>query len=312
MRIIRPAGASAALGLAVLGGVLWAPLAAPAAQAETTFCLIIDRTAHTSHASLQDAVNAAAAGDTLWVRGTCTGTTEISKDLTITGLRAATLDGNQGGTVLTITSGATVTINRLTITGGYANTSVRPGGGIYNDGTLTVRDSIIRGNNGAGGEGAGVYNARQLTITGTVITDNTSSFGAGIGNYGALAVSNSVISNNSTEGNGGGLDNVAGTATVSRTLFSGNKADGGGGAIDNYEATLTVDNSVIVHNRAGGGGGIYGWPNSSETVSLKGDVIAGNAPNDCAGQVSCLRSARRRPGEPSAPSGAGGSERGRA
>ena len=133
MRIFRLGAVSAAFGLAVVGGTGWASLAAPAAQAATAPCMIVDQQIDASYTSVQVAENAAKAGDTLSATGTCNGTTEITKNLTITG--GATLDGDQAGSVLTIDSGVTVTISSFTITGGtgsFPNFQVAAeGGGIY-------------------------------------------------------------------------------------------------------------------------------------------------------------------------------------
>lgn len=123
---------------------------APAASAKTSRCLVVDTDADTSYASLQDAVDAAAAGDTLFVKGTCAGTTEISKKLTISGhsaggTKTGTLVGDapqfQGG-VLVIDSGVSVTLNTMIITNGHAVA----GGAIFNEGTLTLNSSTVRGN----------------------------------------------------------------------------------------------------------------------------------------------------------------------
>jgi putative cofactor-binding repeat protein len=109
--------------------------------------LVVDTNSDQSYTSLQDAVTAAAPGDALFVKGTCTGATTIGENLTITGQSnggngTATLNGGGSRThgVLQINS-ATVTLNTLIITGGR-------GGGIYNfDGTATLNDSSsITGN----------------------------------------------------------------------------------------------------------------------------------------------------------------------
>ncbi len=81
-------------------------------------CMIVDQQTQASYTSLQVAENAAKAGDTLSATGTCDGTTEITKNLTIT--CGATLDGDEAGSVLTIDSGVTVTISSFTITGAPA------------------------------------------------------------------------------------------------------------------------------------------------------------------------------------------------
>ncbi len=88
MRIFRLATVSAAFGLAVLGGTGWASLAAPAAQASTAPCMVVDDETQASYTSLQAAEVAASPGDTLSAADTCTGTTEITQNL-VAGLTAA-------------------------------------------------------------------------------------------------------------------------------------------------------------------------------------------------------------------------------
>src|SRR5580693_2831458 len=88
MRIFRLATVSAAFGLAVLGGTGWASLAAPAAQASTAPCMVVDDETQASYTSLQAAEVAASPGDTFSATGTCTGTTEITQNL-VAGLTAA-------------------------------------------------------------------------------------------------------------------------------------------------------------------------------------------------------------------------------
>ena len=88
MRIFRLATVSAAFGLAVLGGTGWVSLAAPAAQASTAPCMVVDDETQASYTSLQAAEVAASPGDTLSATGTCTGTTEITQNL-VAGLTPA-------------------------------------------------------------------------------------------------------------------------------------------------------------------------------------------------------------------------------
>ena len=88
MRIFRLATVSAAFGLAVLGGTGWASLAAPAAQASTAPCMVVDDETQASYTSLQAAEVAASPGDTFSATGTCTGTTEITQNL-VAGLTPA-------------------------------------------------------------------------------------------------------------------------------------------------------------------------------------------------------------------------------
>ena len=84
MKVFRLATVSAAFGLAVLGGTGWASLAAPAAQASTAPCMVVDDETQASYTSLQAAEVAASPGDTL----SATGTTEITQNL-VAGLTPA-------------------------------------------------------------------------------------------------------------------------------------------------------------------------------------------------------------------------------
>ena len=79
------------------------------------------------------------------------------------------------------------------------------GGGIYNQGTLTITDSIVTQNYAGGG--AGIFNGAKVIIENSHISGNrTRGFGAGIFNGGILLGSNMVIENNSA-GGGAGLSN---------------------------------------------------------------------------------------------------------
>jgi nitrous oxidase accessory protein NosD len=156
---------------------------APAASAASTACLVADTNADHSYTSLQDAVDAAAPGDTLFVKGTCTGTTTISKNLTISGQSAsgtktATLKGGRQGSVLTINnSGGSVTLNTLIITNGGALL----GGGILNGGTVTLNGSTITGNT-TSGDGGGILSRGTVIMSGTsTVHDNTAIQGEGGG-----------------------------------------------------------------------------------------------------------------------------------
>jgi len=162
--------------------------AAPAVSAANTTCLVADTTSDHSYGSLQAAADAAAAGDTLFVKRTCAGTTTIGKDLTVAGHsnggdKTETLNGNQQGSVLTIGSGVVVTLNGLVITNG----AFAFGGGILNiGGTVTLNDGTITGNT-ASVSGGGIYKGCTLNLNDTsTVSSNTARQGGGIANTGAL------------------------------------------------------------------------------------------------------------------------------
>jgi hypothetical protein len=211
----------------------------------------------------------------------------ISDNVNITGLGAnkLTVSGNNAVGVFYIDSGKTVNIDGLTIANGKAN----EGGGIYNEGTLTVTNSTITDNSASGtgiaytdtdGLGGGIYNDGTLTVINSTISGNSADYigngsggyGGGIYNEGSLTVTNSTIAGNSAE-DGGGIDNdLGGTVTLTNSTIAGNSAENGGG-IYNYEGTLTLTNSTIAGNSAEDGGGIY---NDDGTVNAKNTIIAKN------------------------------------
>jgi LPXTG-site transpeptidase (sortase) family protein len=228
--------------------------------------------------------------------------------LTINGAgQNITISGGGGVRVMYVNSGANLTLRNLTIANGNASGSF--GGGIYNNGTLTVTNSTFSGNsaNLSGGgiintgtltvtnstfsnnsatsfDGGGIFNLGTLTVTNSTFSANSAnSLGGGIyNNVGTLNVTNSTFSNNSAA-NGGGIFN-GGTLTVTNSTFSGNSANLSGGGIRN-DGTLTVTNSTFSVNSASTqGGGIY---NSGGTATLKNTIIANSASGgDCVGPLS--------------------------
>jgi hypothetical protein len=188
--------------------------------------------------------------------------------------------------IFTLAAGATVSISGLTISGSVATVPTF-GGGISNNGTLTISDCTITHNYAiaGGGLGGGIYNQGVLTITNSTVADNgfydnfptqVYNQGGGIYNSGTLIVTNSTISGNFAFDNGGGIYSDGGTVTVSNTTISGNAADNGGG-IYRAGGTVTVTDSTISGNRAaitggrvGRGGGISG------TLNMRNTILAGN------------------------------------
>jgi hypothetical protein len=257
VRIPRPVGVSAVLGLLVGGGLAWAP----AASAATPHCLVINAATAARYTSLQAAQNAAHAGATLWLRGTCADT-KITKNLTVTGqhrrgFTAPALMGAGQGSVLNIASGATVTVNTLAITGGKAVL----GGGIFvNTGSsLTLNNGTVSGNAaifGSDGNGGGIFSNGAVTLNDSTVSGNT-----------AVAVGGGIYSQ------GNGSVTLNGSAAV-----SGNTAasDAGGILSQGAHAVVTLnDSATITGNTAGRrGGGIFDWVG---TVTLNGSAtITGN------------------------------------
>ena len=295
-------------------GTLTASSKKPVAVATATLtgksagCAVVNTSSSQSYSALQAAVDAASPGDSLSVRGTCFGSTTISKNLTITGQNNATLDGG-GSMVLDIDLGLTVTINTLTITHGHADLA---GGGIHNRATLTLNNSTVTGNTAS--EGGGIQGDGALTLNNSTVTGNQASFGGGIEIVDqTLILNNSTVSNNTGDLQAGGINNNGGTVTLNSTsTVTGNTASGfgegggiyngfasvinvndsssisgnhalikGGGVYNSFASTLNLNNtSTISGNTAGtSGGGVY---NDSGTVNSNGGTVSGNTPNDIA------------------------------
>lgn len=199
----------------------------------------------------------------------------VTRNVTIAGAGAAAtmIDGNhQVGPVIAVSGdvddahleGMTIANGNLTNPGIFNGA----GGGINNNGTLTLADGRVIGNETAAFGGGGIYNLGSLTIARSTIAQNKAptSVGGGIysGGQATLAVSDSTIADNSAI-SGGGLFNAAVTnAVVTTSTISGNQATSLGGGIFNSGSggapptTLTITSSTISGNQSGSsGGGIY-------------------------------------------------------
>jgi hypothetical protein len=140
------------LGALALTGAMVAGLA-PAAAAAPPACRVKNPTQDTWFATstgqaLTRAIAAANPGDRLNVFGRCRGSFSIGKDLRIFGNTnrqdPTVLDGSGADGVLTVNERVTVTLTRLTITGG--NATVRVGGGILSVNILTLNQTVVSGN----------------------------------------------------------------------------------------------------------------------------------------------------------------------
>jgi hypothetical protein len=212
-----------------LAGALLAGLA-PAAVAAPPACRVKNPTQDTwfatsTGAALTRAIAAADPGDRLNVFGRCRGSFSIEKDLRIfgsTNRQAPTvLDGAGGGGVLFVNERVTVSLTRLTITGG--NATVRVGGGIQTGGLLTLNRVTVTGNRSAS-DGGGIYNYGTLTLNNSRLTGNLSGGGGGgLFSEGVATLNYSTVTGN-TAAFGGGILSVN-TLTLNRTTVSGNVPD---------------------------------------------------------------------------------------
>jgi nitrous oxidase accessory protein NosD len=162
---------------------------------------------------LQSVINSAKPGDVITVIGTCKGQFTVSQTLTLTGGPGdaiATLDGNHGGSVLTVNvaSPGIVNLDDLIIingTGTIQFEAVTAGGGIYNlsTGTLVLTNVQVRNNTAT--DGSGIYNSQGglLTLLDSSVNHNLDEDPSGLGggilmNSGSLILTGGSVSHNQT------------------------------------------------------------------------------------------------------------------
>jgi hypothetical protein len=184
--------------------------------------------------------------------------------------------------VFTVDDDATVNISGLTIENGDAPL----GGGIFNQGTLTLtNDSIIF--NTATETGGGIDNQGTLDLINTNVSGNTAVSGGGIYNDTddqAILTTCSINANSATQ-SGGGVYNEDGTVGMTNCTLSGNtSSQGGGGMLNNNGGTATLSNCAFSQNSAladyGGGLDV-----DSGTVTVTGCTFSSNSAAERAGGV---------------------------
>ena len=263
------------LGLLILvlpAGVALGMISAQAANGDTvTVCA-----AGCDFVTIQDAIDDpdTAAGDLIDITEAVH--TEagilVNKDVTIQGQGAdstivqAHADVDEAtDRVFFVADGAVVTIKGMTIRHGNPSSEPRSGGGIRNEGELTIEESIISHNQGSAG--GGLFNDGRLTLINCTVSENTSTggdtylecnTGGGIKNMvGVATLINSTVSDNTARGKGGGLHIACqGTLVLVNSTVSGNStnADGGGVYLDGVGE---FTNSTIANNSANNGGGVH-------------------------------------------------------
>ncbi|MDF1519776.1 MAG: choice-of-anchor Q domain-containing protein [Brevefilum sp.] len=266
----------------------------PVVPAVAQTCLesvVVTTIADSGEGSLRQAIVDVCSGGTVTFDVSLSGATivldsqlTLGKDLTIDGSTLpskVTISGNALTRVFWINSGKTVTLDSLIVVDGSADdyTIDGPsGGGIYNDGTLTIKNSVLYNNN-VSWLGGGVYNNYDLTIMNSVIEGNSAVLGGGGVHNNLtriLTVKDSTIAYNSSS-IGGGLYNE-GQLTLSGSTLIGNRAEGSsyssnGGGIYNY-GTATVANCTFTQNFATlYGSGIYNFG----AMTLYNSTLAGNS-----------------------------------
>ena len=231
---------------------LLAAVLLPALTSEAT-TFVVTNTVDGGTGSLRQLVLSAAPGDTITFATNLSGSTltlfaQLPLNNSVT-IDASALPGGiqirgQGfERIFFVLGGATVVLSSLTLTNGNDQNDSAGGGGIYNQGTLTVDRCTLTGNNannlffGTAGGGA-IFNSGLLTLNECTLAGNHS--------------------DNDSGGNGGGAIYNSGTLNVNQCTLTTNSADFsgyGGGGIYNYSGTLNIYNSIVAGNSAIGGSG---------------------------------------------------------
>ena len=205
--------------------------------------------------------------------------TDTSGRTTITGPGAAMLsvDANQQNRVFFIATGASAAISGMTIKNGKETTVTGMGGGIRNEGTLELLNTVLSGNSAS--FGGAIYSPTNgtLVITSSTISGNSANDGSGGGiiSGGELTVTNSTVSDNTAGSGGGGIFVEAGTASLTGSTISDNSATlGSGGGIASGGALTLTDSTVSGNSAGANGGGIYV---EAGTASLTGSTISNNS-----------------------------------
>lgn len=260
---------------------------------------------------LQAQLNAATNGAVIQLpAGTVTENLILDRDLTLIGTwwNQPVLSGGFVGPALQVLPGTTVTLQGVALCNGFsfaagggilnegtltldrcliANNAAVSGGGIANLGTLHVYQSVIS-NNAAATFGGGLYNGPTATafLTNSVVVANEAETGGALFNLGTNALVNSLLARNLAQGNpglGGGLRQSFGLGHLINTTLSGNTtaswdsendtAAGGGAHVDGGRLELLF--TTVANNSATAHGGGISASGAAE-VRARNSVFASN------------------------------------
>lgn len=235
----------------------------------------------------------------------------IDTDVILDG-RDLTIDAGLTHRAFSTTEGTTADLWRFQITRGRWQAFELGGGGIYNEGTLGIRNCVITESEAlllcasgtcANGAGGGILNAGTMTVVNTTVANNRATgggltgrgggTGGGISNEGTLTLVQSTIDENSAVAwGGGGLHNGRGPTFLGATLLvlnstvtnnvstSAGATLGSGGGIAN-EGHLRLISTTVAFNNAPRGDGIATREGTVTVAnSLIDDGCEGNITSD--------------------------------
>jgi predicted outer membrane repeat protein len=193
------------------------------------------------------------------------------------------IDAGKISRVLEITN-ADVTLNSLTLTNGYVGGNGMGGAVLVdNNCAMNASDCVFGGNFGSLG-GGGIKNEGILTLSHCVVSGNIAPNGLGGGidyEVGAAMLNDCTLSGNTAE-DGGGIECFEGTLVLSNCVLSGNSALNGG-ALE-LGSAATLDQCTLSSNSATESGG--GIEAEGTTLSATNCNFSNNLANEC-GAVQC-------------------------
>lgn len=221
-----------------------------------------------------------------------TGDLDIEDDLTIIGegRNLTVIDGGGIDRVVDISSEITIEISGVTVENGNC---LCGGGGISNEGTLTITNSAVNSNKAS--SGGGIYNggrsAATMNLINVTVAGNTAGAGGGIVNGGTSAATMNLINvtvsgNTASQSQGGGIVIVdpGSKLDVINSTISGNSAVDAGGGFYLSAGLTNLTNSTVTNNTASKGGGL----DITTGLILSNTLVTGNTASDggdCSGFV---------------------------
>ena len=163
--------------------------------------------------------------------------------------------------VFSVSGSVTVTINNLTMMGGYIASGSGGAISVGSGTTLRLNHCNVINSRSNGGGGGGIGNSGVTYLLNSLVSRNAAEFGGGFINGGTMFVENSTFSENrSTRSNGGGgAGENGGLLYMNNSTIANNQSTEIGGGINNYHGTIYIINSSVTGNVAYGdftGGGI--------------------------------------------------------
>ncbi|MFC1879165.1 choice-of-anchor Q domain-containing protein [Chloroflexota bacterium] len=175
-----------------------------------------------------------------------------------------------------------VILDNMVILNGFTDSS---GGGILNNGTLTINNSKIISNS-AGNYGGGI--SGSATLNDCMVANNSAHWGGGVAvtNIDSAVVNRSTISDNDASF-GGGIY-VEGNVYLTNSTITNNTANNGGGVYTSNSEEIIIRNSTVYNNIADYGGG-FGI-SSDDEIELHNSILSNNIATeyypDCVGNVN--------------------------